>query len=65
VTYKFVERTAVCGDCGKKWRGFAFETKDTTSQIFRKHILRRTQQSLATLALSEQLNSKKDFRLRN
>jgi hypothetical protein len=62
----FTERTAVSGDCGKKSRGIAFETKNTTSQIFRKHILRRTQQSFATLALmSEQLNSKEDFCLGN
>ena len=53
VAYRSTERAAVSGDFGKKSCGITLETKDATSQIFCKHILRGTQQCLATLAVSQ------------
>jgi len=65
VADRSAERTAVSGNLRKHSRSLTLKPEDAPRQILGKHGFRRGQQPLATLALGDQLNSIKDFRLGN
>ena len=63
VTDRFAQRTTPGGNLRKRSRCIALEPEDSPRPILGKHGFRRRQQSFATLALGDQLDAIKDFRL--
>src|SRR5579859_1043907 len=59
------ERSTACRNRGKVACSFAFESENTSGEVFRKHFFRGSQQVVAPLAFGEQFDTVKDFRLRD